>query len=91
LKRVWGTSIAALVRRARDVGAITDYAYRDLNIELSASGHRKQEPVTVQREQPTLIERTVAMRQAKGELLTDIAADALITVDELESSYLEVP
>ncbi len=91
LKRAWGTSIAALVRRARDVGAITDYAYRDLNIELSASGHRKQEPVTVQREQPTLIERTVAMRQAKGELLASIAADALITVEELKSRYLGVP
>lgn len=90
LKSVWGTSIAALVRRARDVGAITDYAYRDLNIELSASGYRKNEPVAVRREHPAAIKRAVAARQARGESLASIAADALITVDELERRYLEV-
>ena len=40
LKKVWGTSMAALARRARDVEAITDTRYRALNIELSQSGYR---------------------------------------------------
>ena len=90
LKSVWGTSIAALARRARDVGAITDSAYRSLNIELSMSGSRKSEPVYIRPEQPSLVRDAILRRQANGQSLTDIAADAMISVEELQRQYLEV-
>lgn len=90
LKSEWGTSIAALARRARDVGAISDSAYRGLNIELSMSGHRKSEPVYIEPEQPSLVRDVIHRRQAEGESLTAIAAEALISVDELQRQYLEV-
>ncbi len=89
LKTVWGASIAALVRRARDVGAISDSAYRSLNIELSASGSRKKEPVQLDPEHPSLVRNVVHHRLAAGESLTDIATDALMKVEELNHYYLE--
>ncbi|MCJ1708429.1 ImmA/IrrE family metallo-endopeptidase [Microbacterium sp. VKM Ac-2923] len=90
LKPIWGTSIAALARRARDVGAINDSQYRSLNIELSQSGYRKNEPVHVNPELPGFVERAIAKRLAKGETISQLADDALISVDELQRQYLEV-
>ncbi|WP_413542661.1 ImmA/IrrE family metallo-endopeptidase [Citricoccus nitrophenolicus] len=90
LKKVWGTSIAALARRARDVGSISDSAYRSLNIELSMSGARKYEPVQMDPESPTLVKEVVRRRRTAGESLADIAADALMSSEELNRQYLEV-
>lgn len=88
LKSVWGTSIAALARRARDIGAITDSAYRGLNIELSMSGSRRKEPVEIAAEHPTLVRDVIRHREAAGETLPSLAASALMSVDELERHYL---
>lgn len=90
LKPIWGTSIAALARRARDVGAINESQYRSLNIELSQSGYRKNEPVHVSPELPTFVERAISRRLNEGETISQLADDALISVDELQRQYLEV-
>ncbi|QPK78312.1 ImmA/IrrE family metallo-endopeptidase [Corynebacterium lizhenjunii] len=50
VKSKWGTSIQALVRRARDLGVIDDDRYRSLFIQLSGRGWRTREPVEVQLE-----------------------------------------
>jgi Zn-dependent peptidase ImmA (M78 family) len=55
LKPTWGMSMAALARRAWDLGRISDYRYRELNIELSAAGYRTNEPGAVPNESPTLV------------------------------------
>jgi Zn-dependent peptidase ImmA (M78 family)/transcriptional regulator with XRE-family HTH domain len=44
LKIRWGTSIAAIVRRARDVGVITAAQYTNFMKAISARGWRKDEP-----------------------------------------------
>lgn len=89
LKRVWGTSIAALTRRAKDVGAITDSAYRALNIELSASGLRKNEPMPIPRERPTMVRQAIVQRIDAGHSFSEVADLALIETDELRTQYLE--
>jgi hypothetical protein len=63
--------MAALIRRARDLGTITDYRYRELNIELSKAGWRTREPVEIPAEQPKLLAGAVALLRGKG--LTDLA------------------
>ena len=89
LKRVWGTSIAALARRAKDVGAITDSAYRTLSVELSSGGLRKNEPSPIPREHPTTIRRAIEQRIDAGQSLSEVAELALIESDELKIQYLE--
>ena len=71
LKAKWGVSMAALIRRARDLGTISDYRYRELNIELSKAGWRTREPVEIPAERPRLLADAVALLRSKG--LTDVA------------------
>ena len=44
LKKRWGVSLAALIRRSRDVGKLTPWQYECACKELSVRGWRKQEP-----------------------------------------------
>lgn len=55
LKRYWKVSIAALIRRARDLGRINDSRYRRLYMHLGRLGYRKNEPVNLPHEEPTIL------------------------------------
>lgn len=54
LKAKWRVSMAALLRRARDLDTISEADYRRLNIELSTAGYRIHEPVSIDPDCPTL-------------------------------------
>ena len=89
LKPKWGVSMAALVRKARDVGAITEHDYKQLNIALSTAGYRTSEPVSLHEEFPRLVDQTVRRRLKHGELVQQLADQALMTVDEFSAIYLK--
>lgn len=57
LKRYWLTSMASIIRRARDVGAINQNRYKYLYIELSRSGQKKKESVKVYIDSPQLFQK----------------------------------
>ncbi|MBN1816190.1 MAG: ImmA/IrrE family metallo-endopeptidase [Sedimentisphaerales bacterium] len=59
LKEEWGVSIAALTRKARDLGVITQSQYRRFFTQLSAAGYRKHEPVELPEEKPKLINKII--------------------------------
>lgn len=88
LKSVWAVSMAALLRRARDLGTITDAQYRALNIEMSRSGYRTSEPVEVPRETPALVQRIIGQRMDAGETLAGLAASARMSENEFRALYL---
>lgn len=54
LKRSWLTSMASIVRRAKDIKCITQDKYQYFNIELSRRGYKKNEPVNVYIDTPSL-------------------------------------
>jgi Zn-dependent peptidase ImmA (M78 family)/transcriptional regulator with XRE-family HTH domain len=91
LKPKWGVSMAALVRKGRDVGAITEHEYKQLNIALSTAGYRKSEPVPLREELPHLVDQTVRRRIGRGEGVQQLADQTLMTVDEFSAIYLEAP
>ena len=66
LKARWGVSMAALIRRAHDLGAISDYRYKELNIEMSKAGWRSREPVQIPAERPGLLAEAVTQLRGKG-------------------------
>lgn len=88
LKAEWGVSMAALLRRGRDLGRINDAQYRALNVELSRAGYRTNEPVQVPREVPTLLSRVIQERLGGGETVADIARSAQMTEHEFTDLYL---
>jgi Zn-dependent peptidase ImmA (M78 family)/DNA-binding XRE family transcriptional regulator len=56
LKHVWRVSLAALIRRARELGEITDRQYRTFNMQLNQlPGGRRNEPGEFEPEYPRLI------------------------------------
>ena len=59
LKRRWGVSVAALLRRAVDLGVISGESFRRANRQLSAKGWKTEEPSEPAPEVPELIRDSV--------------------------------
>jgi Zn-dependent peptidase ImmA (M78 family) len=55
LKRVWGVSMQAIIRRGKDLEQITDSTYRRMMTALSAGGARVEEPMPLPIEIPTAL------------------------------------
>ena len=87
LKQRWRVSMAALVRRARDVGTISDHEYKMLNIEFSTAGYRTREPVDIADETPTLITEIIQRRLSAGETVTELARTAHQHEAEFQTLY----
>jgi Zn-dependent peptidase ImmA (M78 family)/transcriptional regulator with XRE-family HTH domain len=87
LKRRWMVSMAALLRRGRDLGAIRDGEYRRLNIELSTAGYRTREPVDLAAERPALVAEAVRARLGEGQSVAQLAGLAGVLEDEFVEQY----
>jgi Zn-dependent peptidase ImmA (M78 family) len=66
LKEQWGTSIQALLYRARRLGVLSDVSYRNAMTTLTARGWRRNEPglITIL-EQPSLLPRAIELLAAE--------------------------
>ena len=94
LKARWRVSIQTLVRRARDLGVITDRHYRYLFEQIGRRGWRKTEPVDVPVERPRLFRQIAEMVYGTDEAL-GLANGAEIKValartllDQYDDSYI---
>jgi hypothetical protein len=54
MKMRWGVSVQSLIRRAREVGRITDEQYMSLFRQVSARGERMSEQYQIPREKPRI-------------------------------------
>jgi Zn-dependent peptidase ImmA (M78 family)/transcriptional regulator with XRE-family HTH domain len=62
LKRHWKVSMASLVRKAYNLGAIDKSRYTSLNVQLSSAGFKKKEPeMDVVYENPTIIDQLLKL------------------------------
>jgi len=68
LKRRFGMSIQALVRRLFDLGIITESHYREWCININRLGYRKDEPDKIAAERPQWLRRTVLRALAEGKI-----------------------
>ena len=59
LKLTWKTSIQAIIRRAHDLGAITEGRYKSLYVQLSKAGFRRREPNEIPLEQTNALRRLI--------------------------------
>jgi len=64
LKEYWRVSMAALIRRAHDLGRIDDRRYRNLFTEMSRRGYRLQEPGEVPAEEPTVFRELIQIHRS---------------------------
>lgn len=84
LKKVWADSLVALTYRLHAVGAISDWRYQTLFVELSSRGYRKKEPDEGQRETSQVLQKVFAALRKKGVWRASIARELCIPADELD-------
>lgn len=90
LKRKYGLSMAAWVRRARDLNIISQHYYEALNIEISTLGWRKCEPVEyLGDEEPLQLKQMVQRVVAEGLVSPDRMTRIGVNVWEPERKQSE--
>lgn len=85
MKKRWGVSLAAIVRRAFDLGIYSEATYRRAYVYLNKSGWRTQEPDEPPMEHPTLVQRAVGLLREAGYPLTRLAEDLSLGEGMLEA------
>jgi len=60
-KHRWGVAVASLVYRMHQLGLLTDWQYRSLFIEMSASGYRQDEPSPIAHEASQVLAKVFSM------------------------------
>lgn len=89
VKHRWGISLSALIRRANDIGLISEREYRDWNIRLSTTGMNRREPEPLDREDPHLLRDTISAAQSAGNTIDDLAARTHMLPREFTDTFLE--
>jgi Zn-dependent peptidase ImmA (M78 family) len=75
MKKRWGVSLAAIIRRAFDLGIFSEATYRRAYVFLNQTGWRTSEPDEPSMEHPSLLQRAVALLGDAGYSLARIASE----------------
>lgn len=90
LKPYWRVSMAALIKRSRDLGRIDQDTYSKLFRRLSSLGYRKSEPVSIPPERPRLVDEIVrAYQESHGYTVEEMARLASWNIDDYSSRFLD--
>ena len=89
LKRHWRVSMAAIIRRSKDLGIIEENRYTSLNVQLSRAGYKKKEPeFDVFPDKPSVVKQLLDIHINDLHYSMDELAKYLsITTSELRSIY----
>lgn len=92
LKAVWKVSIAALIMRAYQLGAVTEFQKRRCFTYLSAAGYRTEEPILIPDEEPTIIRRLLDIyRKDMGYGTQDFCGMLRLNENDFRVRYLDSP
>lgn len=87
LKQAWLVSMAAIVKRAKELECITDERYRFFNIELSRKGYKKNEPGFVYIDIPHLFNEAYTLFKTELGYSDKELADAFYLPIEVIKEY----
>ena len=81
LKKIWGVSVAALLRRARDLGRLTDATYRRAMIAMSKMNQRTDESLFPLdwSEDSVVLRMALDVLSAKGYTTADLARETRLS------------
>ena len=89
LKLKWRVAMQALIRRAKDVGAINDARYRSLSVRISQLGYRKNEPNPIKAETPKVLRWVIDLYlRDRGYSVKELSAATLCLEGEFRREYL---
>lgn len=85
LKRRWGVSLQALIRRSFDLGCIGEHTYRRAYVQLNQKGWRTAEPDEPAPECPMLIQQSIALLKQISIDLPTLASKLAVREHDLRS------
>jgi Zn-dependent peptidase ImmA (M78 family)/transcriptional regulator with XRE-family HTH domain len=85
LKQRWKVSLAALVRRARDIGKLSDHTYKRAYIQMNQFGWRKHEPDEPPIEYPKLFPKALSLLADDNIALSEIAENVNVNASDLHN------
>ncbi len=89
LKRYWKVSMQAILNWISKSGILSDNQVKYLWYQISAKGYRKNEPIEIDREQPTLITEIIQAHISELDYTKEQLASMLCLLpSELEQYYL---
>lgn len=89
LKKRWGISLSALIRRGKDTGRLSEQEYRQWNIQLSTTGTHRREPDPTERENPTALAKAIRKSLDEGASVEGLASSAHMYPREFQLTFLE--
>lgn len=88
LKAEWGMSMAALIRRAKDLDRISDRQYREFQVKLRKMGWHINEPGSVPVETPATLERVMSVHLADHDYsVSELASAARMSETPFRKHY----
>lgn len=89
MKPYWKTSMAALAKRANDLGKITPRHYRSLFTQMGSLGIRVQEPVPLPAEEPELLMQIIDVhRKQHAYSIAELSELVAVHEPEFRARYL---
>ena len=82
-KRLWNVSVSALAYRLHQLGMISDWHFKSLNIELRRRGYKDKEPESSPKEQSDIMETVLGRMRERGITLRFAANEMSIPESEL--------
>lgn len=84
LKQRWKVSLAALVRRAKDLRIISEDTYKRANVQIQKNGWKYNEPFEPEIEIPTILPQAVSLLNENNLSLSDISNKLSISESDLQ-------
>lgn len=85
LKHIWGVSLAALAYRMNHLGLFTEWAYRNLCIQMAKNGYRTVEPNPMRRESSQVLRKIFDALRAEGTTRSMLAKDICIAQEDIDN------
>ena len=81
--------MAALIKRAADISAITPSRYKSLMVQMSKLGYKKKEPNPVQKEKPLLLKEIIEVYMKKRNIkdIAEVAANIHLSVENFKKFF----
>ena len=85
LKRVWGVSLAALAYRMNQLGLFSEWAYRNVCIQIAKSGYRTSEPSPMRAEVSQLLRKVFDFLRAEGITRSVMARQLSLAQEDIDN------
>jgi Zn-dependent peptidase ImmA (M78 family) len=92
VKAYWRVAISALLKRAGDLELVSSYQAKEIWMQYSRAGYRRQEPVPIERDEPHAVDAYIQFHMRElGYSVAEMSSLLLLKEDEFEAMYLKQP